>query len=103
MQPEPATQPVLRSHEASVANLRGMATTSVSDPERESFLLELLHFAGWRLEIRRGSSTRIRAARSGVELDVTGPSLSHAAGTLFAHAMRSSSGTGRSEGTGWTR
>ena len=76
----------------------GMATSSVSDPERESFLLELLHFAGWRLEIRRGSSTRIRAARGRVELDVTGPSLSHAAGTVFARAMRSSRGTGRAEG-----
>ena len=65
----------------------------------ERFLLELLHFAGWRLEIRRGSSTRIRAARSGVVLDVTGPSLSHSAGTLFARAMRSSRDTGRSGGT----
>jgi hypothetical protein len=83
--------------------MRGMATSSVSDAERESFLLELLHFAGWRLEIRRGSSTRIRAARVDVELDVTGPSLSHAAGTLFARAMRSSHGTNPSAGTGWTR
>jgi hypothetical protein len=83
--------------------MRGMATNSVGDPERESFLLQLLHFAGWRLEIRRGSSTRIRAARSGVELDVTGPSLSHAAGTLFARAMRSSSASGRPEGAEWTR
>lgn len=98
MQPDRATQPLLRSHEASVASMLAVATTSVSDPERESFLLELLHFAGWRLEIRRGSSTRIRAARSGVELDVTGPTLSHAAGTLFARAMRSSRG---SKGTRW--
>ena len=102
MQPDPATQPVLRLHEAPVAKLRRMATTSVSDPERESFLLELLRFAGWRLEIRQGSSTRIRAARSGVELDVTGRSLAQAAGTLFARAMRSSRGTGRSGGAGWT-
>ena len=103
MRPDPATQAMLRSPEAWVATMLGMAMSSVSDPERESFLLELLHFAGWRLEIRRGSSTRIRAARSGVELDVTCPSLSHAAGTLFARAMRSSRGTGRSEVTGWTR
>ena len=101
MPPEPATQAVLRSYEASVATMRGMATNSVSHPERESFLLELLHFAGWRLEIRRGSQTRIRAARGDVGLDVTGPSLSHAAGTLFARAMRSSRDTGRSEGTRW--
>jgi len=80
----------------------GMATTSVSDPERESFLLELLHFAGWRLEIRPGSTTRIRAARSGVELDVTGPSLSYAAGTLFARAMRSSRRPGSPDETRWT-
>lgn len=98
MRPDPATQAVLRSPEASVATMLGMALSSVSDPERESFLLELLHFAGWRLEIRRGLSTRIRAARGGVELDVTGPSLSHAAGTVFARAMRSGRGTGRAEG-----
>ena len=103
MPPDPATQALLRSYEASGASMRGMATNSVSHPERESFLLELLHLAGWRLEIRQGSSTRIRAARSGVVLDVTGPSLSHAAGTLFARAMRPSRDTGRSEGTRWTR
>jgi hypothetical protein len=76
----------------------GMAMSSVSAPERESFLLELLYFAGWRLEIRRGSSTRIRAARGPVKLDVTGPSLSHAAGTAFARAMRSRRGTVGAEG-----
>ena len=103
MLPDPTTQAPLRSSEALVASMRGMATSSVSDSERESVLLELLHFAGWRLEIRRGSSTRIRAARSGVLLDVTGPSLSHAAGTLFARAMRSNRDTGRFEGTRWTR
>ena len=37
-----------------------MATNWVSHPERESFLLELLRFAGWRRQVRRGSSTRIR-------------------------------------------
>ena len=103
MPPDCAAQAPLRPYEAPVASIAGMATNWVSHPERESFLLELLRFAGWRRQVRRGSSTRIRAARSGVELDVTGPSLSHEAGTLFARAMRSSSGTGRSEGTGWTR
>ena len=103
MLPDPVTQAPLRPGEAPVASMRGMATSSVTDRERESFLLELLHFAGWRLEIRKGSATRIRAARSGVELDVTGPSLAHAAGTLFARAMRSSRDTGRSGGTRWTR
>ena len=76
-----------------------MATNWVSHPERESFLLELLRFAGWRLQVRRGSSTRIRATRSGVVLDVTGSSLAQAAGTLFARAMRSGRGAGRSGGT----
>ena len=76
-----------------------MVTNSVSYPERESFLLELLRFAGWRLQVRRGSSTRIRATRSGVVLDVTGSSLPEAAGTLFARAMRSGRGAGRSGGT----
>jgi hypothetical protein len=79
--------------------MRGMATSSVSHPERESFLLELLRFAGWQLQIRRGSSTRIRATRSGVELDVTGSSLPQVAGTLFARAMRASRDAGRSQGT----
>jgi hypothetical protein len=102
VRPDPSTEAVLRSPEASVATMLGMLTRSVADPERESFLLELLHFAGWRLQIRRGSSTQIRAARGGVELDVTGPSLPHAAGTLFARAMRSRGGTGQSGGTGWT-
>ena len=97
MQPDPGTQRVLRSHKAPTATMRRMTTSSVSDPQRESFLLELLHFAGWRLEIRQGSSTRIRAARSGVELDVTGRSLAQAAGTLFARAMRSNRGTAPAE------
>ena len=103
MPPDPATQALLRLYEASVASMPGMATNSVSYRERESFMLDLLHLAGWRLEIRRGSSTRIRAARSGIELDVTGASLSHAAGTLFARAMRAGRDTGRSEGSRWTR
>jgi len=75
-----------------------VATNFVSHAERESFLLELLYFAGWRLQIRGGRSTRIRATRDGIELDVTGSSLSQAAGTLFARAMRSSRDADRSEG-----
>jgi hypothetical protein len=57
---------------------------------RTSFLLELLHFAGWRLEVRRGETARIRATRADVELDVRGASLDEAAEAVFARAMRSS-------------
>lgn len=74
-----------------------MTTDFVSRAERESFLLGLLHFAGWKLQIRRGRSTRIRAVRDGVELDVTGSSLAEAAGILFARAMRSGRNAERSE------
>ena len=62
------------------------------------FLLELLYFAGWQLEIREGDTTRIRAMRAEVEVEVTGGSLEEAAGTVFARAMRSSSRNGRSGG-----
>ena len=68
-----------------------MATDSVTNREPDSFLLELLHFAGWQLQIRRGRPTRIRAKRARVQLDVTGSSLSEAAGVVFARAMRARS------------
>jgi hypothetical protein len=74
-----------------------VATNNGSYSEQESFLLELLYFAGWQLQIRRGQSTRIRATRGGVELDVTGSSLPIAAGTVFARAMRSSHDADRYE------
>lgn len=62
------------------------------DPTRSgSFLLELLYFAGWRLEVRRGDPTRIRARRGEIVLDVSRPTLAHAAGVVFARAMRSGS------------
>ena len=66
-----------------------MATNLVSHPHGDSFLLELLHFAGWRVQVRTGSPTRIRATRGAVRLDVTGATLPEAAGTVFARAMRS--------------
>jgi hypothetical protein len=75
-----------------------VATNVVSHAERESFLLELLYFAGWQLQIQGGRSTRIRATRAGTELDITGSSLAEAAGTLFARAMRSSREADRSGG-----
>jgi hypothetical protein len=81
-----------------------VATNFLTYAERESFLLELLHFAGWQLQIRRGEPARIRATRDGVEVDVSGSSLSEAAGVAFARAMRSSHDRGRSEGRErWTR
>jgi hypothetical protein len=89
-------QPPLRSHKGQVASIRSVATNNVSYGGQESFLLELLHFAGWKVRIRRGQLTRIRAARSGVELDVTGASLGEAAGTIFARAMRTSRDAGPS-------
>ena len=66
-----------------------MATNLVSQPHGDSFLLELLHFAGWRVQVRTGSPTRIRATRGAVRLDVTGATLPEAAGTVFARAMSS--------------
>jgi hypothetical protein len=38
-----------------------VATNPIITGERASFLLELLYFAGWRLQIRRGNPTMIRA------------------------------------------
>lgn len=66
-----------------------MASIRFTRSDRGSFLLELLHYAGWQLQIRRGSPTRIHAARDGIELDITRASLSEAAGVIFARAMRS--------------
>jgi hypothetical protein len=54
-----------------------------------SFLLELLHLAGWRLEVRGGDSPQIRATRANVVLEVTGRTLAEATGIAFARAMRS--------------
>jgi hypothetical protein len=71
--------------------------TNLSDKAHEgSFLLELLHFAGWKLQVQHGKTPRIRANRGDVALDVTSDSLADAAGTVFARAMRS----GRSRGEG---
>jgi hypothetical protein len=67
-----------------------MATNPITRGERESFLLELLYFAGWRFEIRRGNPTTIRATRDGISLEVTETSFPRAAGVMFARAMRSS-------------
>jgi hypothetical protein len=58
-------------------------------PRDGSFLLELLHFAGWRLQIREGRPARIRAVRDDVQIDVESATLQEAAGVVFARAMRS--------------
>lgn len=73
-------------------------TTFVPSAERGSFLLELLYFAGWQLQVRGGRPARIRAERGDVELEVTGASLAEATGIVFARAMRSGNGAGRTEG-----
>jgi len=67
-----------------------MATNLAANARAGSFLLELLHLAGWQLQVRDNDGARIRARRGVVELEVTGASLAEAAGTVFARAMRSS-------------
>lgn len=66
-----------------------MAPNAIVCDEQESFLLQLLHFAGWELRVRRGRPARIRATRNAVQIDVTGSSAAEAAGIVFARAMRS--------------
>ena len=66
-----------------------MATKLVNETRGGSFLLELLYFAGWQLQVRGGKAPSIRATRADVELEVAGASLADAAGRLFAQAMRS--------------
>lgn len=66
-----------------------MATDLPDQTHRGSFLIQLLHFAGWQLQVYEGETARIRANRGDVALDVTADSLADAAGTVFARAMRS--------------
>jgi hypothetical protein len=66
-----------------------MATNLLTRPNGESFLLDLLTYAGWTLHVTDNRQVRIRATRDDVELDVTAATLPAAAGTVFAHAMRS--------------
>jgi hypothetical protein len=54
-----------------------------------SLLLELLHYAGWRLQIRKARTVSIRAVRDGVEVHANGSTLPEAAAQTFARAMRS--------------
>lgn len=66
-----------------------MAVTSVPSPRAGLFLLELLHYSGWQLEVRETEIVRIHATRDGVEIDAAGRSFPEAAQTAFARAMRS--------------
>ena len=69
-----------------------MATKLVANARGGSFLLELLHLAGWQLQVRDSDRVRIHATRGEVELEVTGASFAEATGTVFARAMRSNRG-----------
>jgi hypothetical protein len=75
-----------------------MAANLVNGAHGDSFLLELLYFAGWRLQVQTGRPTRIRATRGDVALDVTGATLPEAAGTVFARAMRSGEADDQADG-----
>jgi hypothetical protein len=66
-----------------------MATDLSDQTHGSSFLIELLHFAGWQVHVQEGETARIRANRGDVALDVTAGSVADAAGTVFARAMRS--------------
>lgn len=66
-----------------------MATNLAANAPGDSFLLRLLQLTGWKLHVRDGDTTRIRASRGEVQLEVTGANLAEAAGTIFARAMRS--------------
>jgi hypothetical protein len=66
-----------------------MASNLAANARGGSFLLELLHLAGWQLQVRDSDKARIHARRDEVELEVAGASLTEAAGTVFARAMRS--------------
>src|SRR5712691_944552 len=61
-----------RSHTEPRATLRGMATRLVEASRSGSFLLELLYFAGWRLDVRDGDAPRVRATRDEIELEADG-------------------------------
>lgn len=74
-----------------------MAANLVSEACGGSFLPELLHFAGWQVQVREGPRPTIHAARADIELKVSGTSLADAAGTTFAHAMPASRRRNRDE------
>ena len=66
-----------------------MTTNLVGAPRNGAFLLELLYFAGWQLNVSENETTTIRATRAEIELESAGASLAEAAAAIFARAMRS--------------
>lgn len=66
-----------------------MSAQLTRGPVDGSFLLELLHYAGWQLRIRQAGGVSIHAARDGVEVRAGGSTLAEATGAIFARAMRS--------------
>jgi hypothetical protein len=88
-----------RSHTGPRASIHAVAPNPITRSEGGSFFLELLYYAGWQLRVQKDETVRIHAARGGIEIDVTGPSLPQAAGTVFARAMRSGYHNGRAEGS----
>ena len=89
LHPYPPNQATDRSHTDPTAIVSDMTTELLPQDRGGAFLLELLYFAGWRLQVRNGETPTIRARRADVELEVSGSSLADAAGIVFARAMRS--------------
>ena len=75
-----------------------MRTKLLTRPDGQSFLLDLLIYAGWTLWVTDDQQVRIQATRDDVELDVTAATVPAAAGTVFARAMRSGGGPDPREG-----
>ena len=80
-------QPTLRSSRHGGA----MARDLVEGRRDGAFLLELLHFAGWQLDLRQQQPPRIGARRGVINVEAGGTSLAEAVDRLFTEAMRSSS------------
>ena len=71
---------------------RGAMARDLVEGRRDgAFLLELLHFAGWQLDLRQQQPPRIGARRGVINLEAGGTSLAEALGRLFTEAMRSGS------------
>ncbi len=68
-----------------------MAKDLVDGRRDGAFLLELLHFAGWQLELRERQPPTMAARRGVAEVEAGGTSLAEAVDRLFTEAMRSGS------------
>jgi hypothetical protein len=69
---------------------RGAMASDLVDERRDgAFLLELLHFAGWQLELRQHQPPRIGARRGIINVEAGGTNLAEAVERLFTEAMRS--------------